>query len=118
MSKAIFLRFILSFAFVLLFAHSVSANEPLIKDADFDQLCNVYKDTLQAASDLNSRETELAKSIQNKLPNLFDKLYVFIMRTSADKRYELITQYAKQQNNIEWACKEARLYYANEFIKP
>ncbi len=66
---------------------------------------------------LTIKEMNLTENILNKLPTLFNNLFIHIMRSNVDKRYELIKQYAKQQNNFIWECEAARLYYINDFWK-
>lgn len=87
-------------------------------EADYQKLCIIYMDVVNKQLDLTSKEMELTENVQNKLPNLFDQLFVHVIRSNADRRYQLIKQYAKQQNKINWECESARLYYDNEFGSP
>jgi len=67
------------------------------------------------STDLASKEMKLTEEVQLDLPELFDNLFIHIIRASADKRYQLISQYARQQNNVIWTCEAARSYYTDQF---
>lgn len=100
-----------------LFISSVSYAEShnTLTNYDYQMLCSIYKDIGITKSDLPSKEMELAKRIQDNVPIFFNQSYIHIMNASADKRYSLIKQYAKQQSNVDWVCEAARTYYTNEF---
>jgi len=107
--------YLLALIFTLFF-NSVLANERLeLENAHYHELCNIYKSIVNKPIDLSSKEAQLIESVQNKLPILFNQLYVHISDSDADRRYKLLKQYAKQQNNIIWECEVARKYYATQF---
>lgn len=57
----------------------------------------------------------LTENVLNKLPTLFNNMFIHINNNYADARYKLIQQYAKQQNQLEWECKAANTYYTTNF---
>ncbi len=99
----------------VLFTNSLYADTNKILKTDYLKLCNIYKNITNMPVNLTTKEMNLTENILNKLPVLFNNLFTHIMRSNADKRYELIKQYAKQQNNFIWECEAARLYYINDF---
>lgn len=102
-----------------LFSSSLFAdNASKFIETDYQKLCDIYKNIVDQPLDLTSKEMNLTDNVKNKLPKLFNDLFIHIIRTNADSRYQLIKQYAKQQNDIIWECEIARLYYTNEFAKP
>lgn len=86
-----------------------------LSNSDYHKLCGIYGTVVKKSMDLSLKEMEIAESVQNKLPGLFNKLYVYVIWTNAVDRYQLIKDYAEQQNNIIWECEIARTYYASEF---
>jgi len=101
--------------FVLASCEQLNDNETTIKNADFAELCDIYQDTTNITGDLITKEMMLTENVQNKLPALFNKLFTHINNNDADSRYQLIRQYAKQQNQLEWECKAANDYYSTNF---
>ena len=102
--------------FILLASCEQSPNsENAIKNTDFLELCNIYQDISKSTDDLTTKEMMLTESVLNKLPTLFEKLFIHISNNNADTRYQLIQQYAKQQNQLEWECKAANNYYTTNF---
>ena len=99
-----------------LFTNNILANENnKIENSHYDELCGIYKNIVNKSVNLSEKEMKLTENVQDKLPALFNQLFVHIIISNADSRYRLIQQYAKQQNNITWECEAARLYYVNEF---
>jgi hypothetical protein len=86
-----------------------------IKNSDFSELCDIYQDLSKSTDDLDTKEMVLTENILKKLPTLFNKLFIHINNNNADIRYQLIQQYAKQQNQLEWDCKAASTYYIMNF---
>ena len=86
-----------------------------IENTDFSVLCNIYQDLSKSTDDLDTKEMMLTENVLNRLPTLFDKLFIHINNNNADTRYQLIQQYAKQQNQLEWECKAANTYYKMNF---
>jgi len=99
-----------------LFSSNVFANEhSKLENSYYHELCNIYKSIINKPIDLPSKEMQLTESVQNKLPTLFNQLYIHIIKTDADSRYKLLKQYAEQQSNVIWECEVARKYYATQF---
>ncbi len=86
-----------------------------INASDLQELCQIYKKTINKQTDLVTKESFLVENIQNKLPVLYNNLYQYVTLVDSNKRYNLIQQYAKQQSKITWRCEVARLYYVNGF---
>ena len=66
--------------------------------------------------DLSTKEMEITENVQNKLPKLFNRLFVHVIVTDAADRYALIKQYAKQQDKLIWECEAAHQYYTTAFV--
>lgn len=90
-------------------------SENILTAADYDELCDIYKTIADKSISLSLKEMRLTENVQNKLPNLFDNLFKHIMWADAKNRYQLIRDYAKQQNNLNWKCEIAFTYYDTEF---
>jgi len=101
--------------FFVLFTNNIYAETDKILITDYLKLCTIYSRVDSMKTDLATKEMNLTEDVYNKLPVLFNNLFKHIIRSNAHKRYELIRQYAKQQNNYIWECESARLYYINNF---
>lgn len=103
----------------ILFSNSLFAEDHYnFVKTDYETLCGIYKDIISKPVDLTSKEMELTESVQSKLPQLFNQLFIHIIKANADRRYQLIKQYAKQQSKVNWECDIAHNYYSSEFGKP
>ncbi len=101
-----------------LYSHNLLANnESNFTVKDYSKLCNIYKYITAKPINLSSKEKEmkLTQNVQDKLPVLFNKLFIHIIKADVDIRYKLIKQYAQQQNKVSWDCETARLYYTTQF---
>jgi len=99
----------------MLFTNSTYADTGKILKTDYSKLCTIYSRINSSKTDLATKEMNLTEDVYNNLPVLFNDLFKHVIRSNADKRYELIRQHAKQQNNAIWECEAARLYYINNF---
>jgi len=133
MSKYIHKFLLHSIAFIfLLLSSSLYAGEPpptsKLTKADYNKLCDFYKEITNKYNnkpvaistrevDIRTREGELIDTIDSKLPDLLNELYVHAMLANPEERYNLIKEYAKQINNITWECKAAKLFYINTYKK-
>jgi len=99
----------------ILFTSCLYADTTKVLNIDYIRLCNIYDEVVNQPVDLTTKEMHLTEDVYNKLPHLFNHLFKHVIRSNADKRYDLIKQYAKQQNNYIWKCESARLYYINDF---
>ena len=88
------------------------------KDSDYIELCNIYKNIVNKPIDLTSKEMKLTEDVQKRLPELFNNLYVYVLNTNADSRYEFIRKFAKLRDQHTWECEIARKYYSTEFGTP
>jgi|GEM_PF-3044261 len=101
--------------FVLASCGQEPENNNAIKNSDFIELCNIYQDISKSTVDLTTKEMMLTENVLNKLPTLFNKLFIHINNNNANSRYRLIQEYAKQQNQLVWECKAASHYYETNF---
>jgi len=88
---------------------------PALKIPIFQSYVIFIKYLSENTDDLDTKEMMLTENVLNRLPTLFDKLFIHINNNNADTRYQLIQQYAKQQNQLKWECKAANTYYKINF---
>ena len=108
------------FNFVLILfvscSNAVFANEiSVIKEVDYKKLCGIYSSVISKSKELSSKEMLLTEKVQNDLPELFNGLFIHIIKANSNIRYKLIKDFAQQQNNIVWECGSAQKYYADNF---
>ena len=104
--------------FLLLFftATTIANEKNNFTKIDYEKLCYIYDSVVIQPASLSLKEMTLAEEVQDKLPELFNSLFVNIIKVNANNRYKLIKDYAFQQNKVVWECESARKYYI-EFFK-
>lgn len=108
--------YISTFIIYILFSYSVLAEDGnSIRTEDYKNLCSIYEKVDKETTGLTSKEMMLTERVQKQLPELFNNLFIHIIKARSDKRYDLIKSYAQQQSNIVWDCASAHEYYANNF---
>ena len=121
MNTTIYTNALYATAFICTFFSSglfAESNTNTHNESDYIELCNIYKSIVNKPLDLISKEMKLTENVQNKLPNLFNNLYVYVLNTDADSRYEFIQKFAKLRDKHNWECEIARSYYSTQFGTP
>lgn len=113
--KRIYFIYLLLFVVALFVTMVVVDDKSNLGEAEYLELCNIYDSVVNKSISLSLKEMELTEKVQINLPELFDNLFVHIIYADSNKRYKLIKEYAKQQNNIVWSCESANKYYSDNF---
>lgn len=93
-----------------------NGNTNNIESIHYRELCDIYNKIANEPIDVSMKEMMLTENVQEKLPILFDQLFIHIIKSNASNRYRLIKQYASRQNDLSWECEAAHLYYTSEFV--
>ena len=119
MIKSAVLMFI---AVVLSSSNIFASSGNVVTEEEFATLCDFY----EAALDLKNNETinespsdeiasirdaELAQTVMDKLPILFDNMFVHIISADPSSRYRLISEYKMVVTGSAWQCESAQDYY-------
>lgn len=100
----------------IFFTASITAEEKNnFTRVDYGKLCDIYNNVVVKSVSLSLKEMSLTEEVQNKLPELFNSLFIHIIKANANNRYKLIKDYAFQQNNVIWKCESALIYYGENF---
>ncbi|VAW61735.1 hypothetical protein MNBD_GAMMA08-979, partial [hydrothermal vent metagenome] len=72
----------------LLFSSELFADELISKttNADYHELCNIYREVVNKSIDLGSKEGMLVEKTQKRLPVLFNELYKHAMYADSKDR--------------------------------
>lgn len=101
--------------FISCFNTVLAGEKSKLVGADYEKLCSIYKVVISKPHDLSAKEMLLTEKVQKELPELFNSLFIHIIKANSNIRYKLIKGFSKQQNNIVWECESARKYYDNNF---
>ena len=104
---------IISLTSIIFFFSACNASSTKPSPADFDKLCNIYKNVsaeYKKTNDLLLSQGNLYLNIKAEIPNMLDD-YQNVITEAPEGRYKLYQQIAEIRIKQKWDCPAAESYY-------
>jgi len=74
-----------------------------------------YSQIIKMNTDISTKEMRITEFVYENFPEYYKNTFKFIIRSTANKRYQLIKQLAEKQLNKKWTCEPMYRYYKDNF---